>query len=310
MLWRHYRKTKQDGGAEASQPIPVPPIVIQQPKQSLRDWILISVTALPGIAAVIALIFTFASVQAVRGELQVTRGQLSIAAQGQITDRFNAAIANLGSSSIDVRLGGIYALQRVMTDSRRDQYTVIQVLAAFIRDHAPAVPRPIILHGAPPIPTLAVRLVSGRAPKVSTDIQAALTVLGNRRSIQDSIDLSYTNLAGANLDSLYFNKTSFFGADMVGINCIDTHLDGADFTEADLFASSFLQASVMGAHFNGANLAHAFMQNANLAYADFSSIRSGLLKIRGAYLSGADLAGANVKKTDFAGADVGKAIGI
>src|SRR5690348_1317833 len=69
-----------------------------------RDWIQISVTALPGLAAVIALIFTSLSIRA-------TGAQLQIAEQGQITDRYNAAITNLGSPSVDVRFGGIYALQ-------------------------------------------------------------------------------------------------------------------------------------------------------------------------------------------------------
>jgi hypothetical protein len=42
--------------------------------------------------------------------------------------RFNTAITNLGSSSIAVRLGGIYALQRLMQDSPRDQPAVVAVL--------------------------------------------------------------------------------------------------------------------------------------------------------------------------------------
>lgn len=81
-----------------------------------RDWVAIAtiasiaVAGSPGIAALIALIFTFQSVQA-------TNTQLKITEQGQITDRYNAAITNLGSGSIEVRLGGIYALQRLMQDS-------------------------------------------------------------------------------------------------------------------------------------------------------------------------------------------------
>src|SRR5262245_27391468 len=76
-----------------------------------HDWIQISVTALPGLAAFIALIFAWVSINA-------TNDQLQLAEQGQITDRYNAAITNLGSPSVDVRLGGIYALQRIMQDSR------------------------------------------------------------------------------------------------------------------------------------------------------------------------------------------------
>ena len=101
-----------------------------QPKS---DWakvatiIGLSLAGLPGLAAFVALIFTFQSVKA-------TNVQLQIAQQGQITDRYNAAIANLGSRSIEVRLGGIFALQRLMQDSPRDQSTVVSILCAFVRD--------------------------------------------------------------------------------------------------------------------------------------------------------------------------------
>ncbi|GAA4611895.1 hypothetical protein GCM10023195_50640 [Actinoallomurus liliacearum] len=55
--------------------------------------------------------------------------------QGQITDRYTKAIEQLGSDKLDVRLGGIYALERLVRDSARDNHTVYDVLAAFLREH-------------------------------------------------------------------------------------------------------------------------------------------------------------------------------
>jgi hypothetical protein len=87
-------------------------------------------------ALIAAFIAVFTNYQSQRA----TNVQLRIAEQGQITDRYNAAVTNLGSRSIEIRLGGIYALQRLMKDSPRDQSTVIAVLCAFVRDQtAPAV---------------------------------------------------------------------------------------------------------------------------------------------------------------------------
>lgn len=43
-----------------------------------------------------------------------------------------------------MRLGGIYALQRIMQDSVRDHSTVVSVLAAYVRQHAPS---PVKAHG-------------------------------------------------------------------------------------------------------------------------------------------------------------------
>ncbi len=49
-----------------------------------RDWIQILVTGLPGLAAILALIFTWLSINATT---HATNDQLHIAEQGQITDR-------------------------------------------------------------------------------------------------------------------------------------------------------------------------------------------------------------------------------
>jgi hypothetical protein len=76
----------------------------KEPKRPWREWIQAFVTALPGLAAAIALIFTWQSINATR---DATNRQLQVAQEGQVTDRYNAAITNLGSSSVDVRLGGI-----------------------------------------------------------------------------------------------------------------------------------------------------------------------------------------------------------
>jgi hypothetical protein len=70
----------------------------------------------------IALIFTWQSINATT---DATNRQLQVAGQGQVTDRYSAAITNLDSSSVDVRLGGIYALQRIMQDSPLDQPAVV-----------------------------------------------------------------------------------------------------------------------------------------------------------------------------------------
>lgn len=115
---------------------------------SWLSWLLLS---LPGLAAVAALLFTW---------LQVGQAdqQLRIVEQGQITDRFNRATNSLGSASMDVRLGGIYALHRIMTDSPRDRTTVISVLAAYVRRQAP-------------VPT---------APDVRADVSAAMNIVVSR----------------------------------------------------------------------------------------------------------------------------------
>src|SRR5215218_5855243 len=67
--------------------------------------------------------------------------QARVAEQGHITDRFTKAVEQLGSDKLEVRLGGIYALERVARDSRRDHGPIMETLTAFVRENAPWPPR-------------------------------------------------------------------------------------------------------------------------------------------------------------------------
>src|SRR5215203_5590229 len=59
------------------------------------------------------------------------------AEQGQITERFTRAIDQLGSEKLEIRLGGIYALERIAKDSSEKDYsTVMEVLTAYVRQNS------------------------------------------------------------------------------------------------------------------------------------------------------------------------------
>ena len=60
----------------------------------------------------------------------------SLGREGHVTDRYTSAVSQLGSDSPYVRVGGIYALERIGYDSPRDKTTIIYVLGAFIRDRS------------------------------------------------------------------------------------------------------------------------------------------------------------------------------
>src|SRR5947209_20071799 len=51
------------------------------------------------------------------GGLAVTSRMYQLAQQGHITDRYTKAIEQLGADKLNVRLGGIYALERIAVDS-------------------------------------------------------------------------------------------------------------------------------------------------------------------------------------------------
>src|SRR5262245_29081640 len=111
---RHMPSRRTGRTRQASSSCPGRPADTRPP----RDLLQVFVTALPGLVAIIAVIFTWISIN---NTAKATTHQLQIADQGQVTDRFNVAVTNLGSTSEDIRPGGVYALRRVMEDSPRDQ---------------------------------------------------------------------------------------------------------------------------------------------------------------------------------------------
>ena len=60
--------------------------------------------------------------------------QITVTHEGQITDRFTKAIAQLGDDKLAVRLGGIYTLERIARDSPKDQWTIVETISACGRE--------------------------------------------------------------------------------------------------------------------------------------------------------------------------------
>ncbi|MFD5803881.1 pentapeptide repeat-containing protein [Streptomyces sp. NPDC127020] len=166
------------------------------------------------------------------------REQAELAREGHVTDRYVEAIKLLGSGNITERLGGIYSLERIMHDSSRDAKTVIEVLAAFVRDSSQ-------INGtrsAPESPT-------GR---IAEDMQAAASVLARR---PESCKETPVSLAGAKLGGVQLQ-----GAD----------LTSWDLRNADLSQANLQHTDLSRAYLQGAILSEAYMYRANLDGADLS----------------------------------------
>lgn len=68
--------------------------------------------------------------------------QHPVTRQGQVADRFTRAVDQLGSGKLEVRLGGIYGLERIARESPDSRLVVTEVLSAYVRQRAPGTPRP------------------------------------------------------------------------------------------------------------------------------------------------------------------------
>lgn len=233
----------------------------------------------------------------------LSRRTFSLAEQGQVTDRYTKAIEQLGSEKVDVRIGGIYALELVARDSGRDHPTVIEVLCTFIREHSP---------GAQPFEEPGSYLSSKPAP----DVQAALTVIGRRDPRHDlrPIDLSGLNLArahfvGANLVRASFDGTCLAGADFTNANLSYAWLSGATLAGAHLHHASLdhaeLGADLRNAGLWRATLTHAHCENADFTYADDVPfvIRGDMVPV-GSEPTDLDILRMNLGSANLAGAEL------
>jgi hypothetical protein len=226
--------------------------------------------------------------------------------QGQLTERFTRAIDQLGNrDSLDVRLGGIYALERIARDSADDHPQVMEVLTAFIRDHAPWPPSaPSSEQFTPADVTASGRIVEERP---ETDVQAILTVLGRRNRAHDpegrrALDLRATDLRGASLSGLHLGNADLSGAHLEGAWLFVAHLEGAR-----LYRVTLTSAWLNNVHLERADLANAQLPSANLlsAHLEHATLRGADLKaanLTGAHLNEADLQGANLEHAQVDGA--------
>jgi uncharacterized protein YjbI with pentapeptide repeats len=228
------------------------------------------------LTAVGALIFTGLSLNAARDQVAVAQGDQRVAQQGQFTDRYSRAIEQLGRPEIDqlqIRLGGIYALERLAIDSRNFQPTVIEVLSTFVRTKSAK--------------SAGVTTGPCAPEKPPADIEAAVIVLGRRNISNDDgaiINLAHACLAGVNL----------WGAKFTGANLAGVDLSGADLSEADLDSAKLTAAILTSANVGGTNFDAAQLEHADLSCISRHYTEQLPPKFRGANLSFASLEGAKI----------------
>jgi hypothetical protein len=266
------------------------------------------------------------------GTFQVSKQTLHLSEQAlqantrqQASDRFGKAIEHLGSDNVDVRLGGIFALDKLARDTPTEHANVYNVLTSFVRGHAvvgkdscgdsappgiaptpPAASSPVAVTSPAPSP-LAARTApaptapasadaGSTGPRPKEDIQTVIYLVGQRDRQYDagnvSADFSHACLRGA----------SFLNEQVADYS--DANLNSSDLRSANLGLAKLENAYLMGATLDDALIIGAKLQGARLTYAHMW--RAGLSKadLRGAHLAKADLTSANLCSADLTGADL------
>jgi uncharacterized protein YjbI with pentapeptide repeats len=248
------------------------------------------IQAATGLVVIGGVVFTAQGLWYTAQSLDASRQAQRTAEQGQLTDRYTKAVEQLGSTTtLDVRLGGIYALERLAQDSPRDHQTIYDVMAAFIREHDP-------------------KPKAATPAKPATDIQAALTVIGRRNAgldrRQPGLDLSNIRLRGADLNDANLNNTYMIGAYLNGAELLHANLRSTDLTGANLIAADLRSTNLNDADLVIADLRGADLSNADLRGADLSNANLNNANLNNADLRGANLTDTNLRGAELAGADL------
>jgi uncharacterized protein YjbI with pentapeptide repeats len=268
-----------------------------------------------------ALFALLAGVIALVGAVYTAR-TFALNRRGQLTERFTRAIDQLGNDKLEIRLGGIYALERIALESSDEHGPIAEVITAYVRENSPSQPsgRSNPVGGAPVLEDRIADVVEGLAegwpvgqavPEVdrsreaqseqnddtpreaSVDIKAILTVLSRRdlrheRERPLRLDLSETNLRRVKAREIPLRLANLYTAQLQEADLAEAQLVEANLKEAEL-----QKTNLFGAHLQRADLAHAQLEEANL---------------RGAQLQEADLTGAQLQRANLAGADLREAI--
>jgi len=251
------------------------------------------VQVLAGAALLLTLYFTWKRVTA-------TEQQVEVAREEQITERFTRAIEQLGSEKLEVRLGGIYALERIARDSERDHWPIMEVLTAYVRENARLTDTP---EGED----------SKESDPIATDIQAIVTVIRRRRVEFDpelerldlrGTDLARVNLWGANLWGANLSGVDLSGADLSQTDLAWADLSGADLSGADLQQTQLWEANLRRTQLWQANLLDAHLSQTDLSGADLSGADLQRANLSGATLRRTNLSKADLSRVDLTGADL------
>lgn len=241
--------------------------------------------------------------------------------QRRITESYSKAVEQLASDKLELRLGGIYTLERISRESREDYWIVMQTLTAFIRERArwdapnattpstmaedPSRTNPLSLHDKPP-----------------TDIAAVLAVIVRRSEKSKGemkkghfLDLSATNLRKCDLADAHLEGASLDFANLEAADLVGTRLEGAELSHANL-QEAILSAEILPsllstkrgkqhpAHLERANLMGANLEMAYLISVHFEDANLGGASFRNARLENAHLERTNLRNAHFEEADL------
>ena len=267
--------------------------------------------------------------------VMTTERQVKAQEEGLITDRINKAVEGLGTDktvkkqridssgnpvfandsagkpdrsrpvwddttepNLEVRIGALFALERISQDSDRDHIQIMEILCAYIVQNADqshiALPK-----GDDPTPQDWQDWAKANpAVRPRADIDVALRIIERRdasrkqieKGRQYRLDFQHANFRCLVLSDRELTSADLGWAQLQGANLSFAQLQGADLRRAQLQG-----ADLWFAQLQGADLRDAQLQGADLAYAQLQGANLGRAQLQGADLSWTQLQGADLE---------------
>jgi hypothetical protein len=217
------------------------------------------IQAAGGILLAIGAVTAWRQLRIGQGQLELNQrsveDQARLGKERQATEQFSRAVEQIGSTSLDVRIGGLYTLGRLLNDETIDVDEVSEILAAYLRNHA-YWPEEESRKPMDEASLLPYSLLHQRSP----DVQVAITVLGRRKrhaNFPYTSLLTEVNLRGAVFADGDYQDISFIRANLQYCSFQRANFNGSRLGIADLRKSYFEDAKFLKANFQRCNLTGA-----------------------------------------------------
>jgi hypothetical protein len=201
-------------------------------------------------------LFVILGVYLALGELHAAKGK-------QTAESLDGSVKLLESDDLQARLNGIYSLERIAKDSRKDHWPIMEILTAYVRAKAPCIRSPGGKN--------ACLIPKDPIPKQPADLQAIFYVIGRRKTeYERQEDHRFINLSNADLRGAFLARAPLKNA----------YFSGSNLEEAELYA-----ANLNGAVFTGWNQEGLSLPSAVVDHADFRAATLDGTRFEGVDLS-------------------------
>lgn len=266
-------------------------------------------------------------------QVDIAQRQAETAQQGLRNERYQKGAEMLGSEVLSVRLGGIYALQRLARENPTEyKMQILRLFRAFVCH------RTYDKHDRANMDTQVMG--SDEVRQLREDVQAVMEAISKyeqrdialERNEHFALDftnayLGYARLNDANLAWAILWKANLYNsilwkADLSNAILKESNLSRCDLKEAVLLNADLREAELSGAKLMGTKLNDAKIEdadlskaklwggdlsNANLNNANLSSTDLWVAKLPNAFLNGSNLTRAKINKSNLSNAKLAEA---